>query len=54
MTSELIWVARDTPLKEVARRVLDERVHRVLVMDANSHLFGVVSAFDFVRVIAEK
>jgi CBS domain-containing protein len=53
MSSDLIWVDRDTPLTEVARRMLDERVHRVLVMDSNSRLYGIISAYDFVRVIAE-
>jgi len=54
MSSDLIWVDRDTPLKDVARRMLDERVHRVLVMDAKSNLYGIISAYDFVRVVAEQ
>ena len=33
MTRDLISVDRDTPLKEVARKMLDDDVHRVLVMD---------------------
>ena len=54
MTRELIWVERSAPLKEVARRMMDERVHRALVMDANSLLYGIISAYDFVRVVAEE
>ena len=53
MTRNLIWVNRDVPLKEVARRMIDERVHRVLVMDKNSLLYGIISAYDFVRIVAE-
>jgi CBS domain-containing protein len=53
MTRDLIWVDRDTPLKDVARRMLDERVHRVMVMDVASRLYGILSAYDFVRVAAE-
>lgn len=53
MTRDLIWVHRDTPLNDVARRMINERVHRVLVMDEASHLFGVLSATDFVRFVAE-
>jgi CBS domain-containing protein len=53
MTRDLIWVDRDTPLKDVARRMIDEQVHRVLVMDVASRLYGVLSAYDFVRVAAE-
>ena len=53
MTRELIWVKRDTPLKDVARRIIDERIHRVLVMDEKSQLYGIISAYDFVRYVAE-
>jgi CBS domain-containing protein len=53
MTRDLIWVDRDTPLKDVAQRMIDERVHRVLVMDVASRLYGILSAYDFVRVAAE-
>ncbi len=53
MARNLVWVHRNTPLKDVARRLIDERVHRVLVMDEDSRLYGILSAFDFVRVVAE-
>jgi CBS domain-containing protein len=53
MTRDLVWVHRNTPLKDVARRLVDERVHRVLVMDEDRRLFGILSAIDFVRVVAE-
>jgi CBS domain-containing protein len=53
MTRDLIWVNKDTPLKVVARRMIDEEVHRVLVMDEASRLYGILSAYDFVRVAAE-
>ena len=53
MTQDLIWVDRDTALKDVAQRMINERVHRVLVMDVASRLYGILSAYDFVRVAAE-
>jgi CBS domain-containing protein len=53
MTRNLIWVERYTPLEMVAQKMIDERVHRVLVMDVAYRLYGVISAFDFVRVAAE-
>lgn len=53
MSRDLIWVERQTPLQEVARRMVDERVHRVLVMDENNLLYGIISSYDFVRVMAE-
>lgn len=52
MTRELIWVGRNATLNDVARRMFDGRVHRVLVMDENYRLYGVISAFDVVRVVA--
>jgi CBS domain-containing protein len=53
MTRDLIWVSRDTPINKVAKRMVNERVHRVLVMDERSQLYGIISTFDFVRVVAE-
>ena len=32
--------------------MLDDDVHRVLVMDDKFNLYGIISSFDFVRVIA--
>ena len=45
MTRDLIWVDRRAPLKEVARRIIDERVHRVLVMDDKANLYGIISTW---------
>jgi CBS domain-containing protein len=53
MSRDLIWVERETPLKDVAKRMMSERIHRVLVMDKNSNLYGIISAYDFVRLAAE-
>ena len=53
MTRDLVWVERSTPLIDAARRLIDERVHRVLVLDKDSQLYGILSAYDFVRVVAE-
>jgi CBS domain-containing protein len=54
MSADLMWVEREASLREVARKMLDERVHRVLVMDGHGRLYGIISSFDFVRVLAEK
>lgn len=53
MTRELIYVERETPLKEVAKKMLGQDVHRVLVMDDRFNLYGIITSFDFVRVVAE-
>jgi CBS domain-containing protein len=53
MSRDLIWVSGHTPIHQVAKRMVDERIHRVLVMDERSQLYGIISTFDFVRVAAE-
>lgn len=53
MSRDLITVAQDTPLTEIARRMTAAGVHRVLVTDQESKLYGIVSAIDFVRLWAE-
>lgn len=51
MTTTIIAVNPDTPIKEVAQLMLDDEVHRVLVTEQDE-LLGIVSSFDLVRVIA--
>lgn len=54
MARDLVWIERDTPLQEVAKKMLEAGVHRVLVLDELSRLYGIVSATDFVRLVAEE
>lgn len=42
-----------TPLVEAARRMVSERVHRVVVVDDEQRPLGVLSAMDFVTLFAE-
>jgi CBS domain-containing protein len=53
MTPEVIRVSPDTLLREVAKKMLDGRVHRVLVLNEQHRLLGIVSSIDFVRLFAE-
>jgi CBS domain-containing protein len=53
MSRDLIWVDRDTTISDVAKRMVTEHVHRVLVMNERSQLYGIISTFDFVRLAAE-
>jgi CBS domain-containing protein len=50
MARDVIYVERDTPLREVAETMLKNRVHRVLVMNDEKALYGIVSAIDFVEL----
>lgn len=53
MSSEILSVAADTPVTSVAEKMLDGEVHRILVLDADQTILGVISATDFVRLFAE-
>ena len=53
MACDLVSVSRGTPLARVAQTMRDAGVHRVLVTDEKQRLFGIVSALDFVKLIAE-
>ncbi|MBV8762409.1 MAG: CBS domain-containing protein [Deltaproteobacteria bacterium] len=51
MTPDPIMVPPDTSLEQLARTMVDLRIHRVFV-GTDRMLEGVVSAFDVVRVVA--
>jgi CBS domain-containing protein len=52
MARELVWVQLDTPITQVARKMIDEGVHRILVLDDAQRLYGIISATDFVALFA--
>lgn len=47
MTTEVVTVTRETPLKEVARILVDRRISGVPVVDDERRVLGVVSEADF-------
>lgn len=53
MTRELVRVSPEASLGEVARLMLKQHVHRVLVV-AQGNLVGVITTFDLLRVLAEQ
>lgn len=54
MTPGYISVPEDALLENVARKMLKEEVHRVLVMDEKERLKGIISTTDMVRLIAKR
>lgn len=52
-TYKPIMVAQDTPADEVARLMVERKVHHVVVTDAQG-IAGVVSSLDFVRAFAQR
>lgn len=53
MSRPPVTVLLSTPLVEAARTMVDERVHRVVVVDDDQRPVGVLSAMDFVTLFAE-
>jgi CBS domain-containing protein len=51
MTPTVVTVGPDAPLSEVARLMVDGRLHRVLVAD-QGRLLGIVTTFDLLRVLS--
>jgi CBS domain-containing protein len=54
MTSPPVTVDVDTPLSDAARLMLDERVHRLVVVGGHGRPIGVLSAMDYVALAAER
>jgi CBS-domain-containing membrane protein len=52
MTADVAAVAPATPVHEVARRMLDADVHRLLVLDCDRRPIGVVTGTDVLAAVA--
>jgi CBS domain-containing protein len=51
MTTDLVAVREDTPLRKVVADMIDAHVHRVLVLDANQRLAGIISTTDVLSAL---
>ena len=52
MTTRVISATAATDIREIARIMLDERIHAVPILDGNRSLVGILSARDLLRGIA--
>lgn len=52
MSRELLAIEPDAPLESAAKRMVERRVHRLLVMEG-PRLVGLLSSLDFLRLVAE-
>lgn len=52
MTPQVVSVPPDAEVTDIARALVEHRIHRVLVLDGSS-LVGIVSSFDLVRLVAD-
>jgi CBS domain-containing protein len=53
MSKEVVSVHPDTPLREVAEKMAAKSIHRILVLDDERQLHGIIAAMDFVSLYAE-
>lgn len=53
MTRDPLTVGPAMPVTSVAQTMVEHGIHRVFVVDDNQHLQGVISALDFVQLVAE-
>ena len=54
MSRPAVTVLLSTSLADAARTMLDDRVHRVVVVDEQRKPIGVLSAMDFVQLYADE
>ena len=54
MTPFLITIEEDTPIREVAARMAKFGIHRVIVLDDDQQIRGIVSSIDVLRWVAEE
>ncbi len=53
MTRQLVSVDPNTPVRHIAKKMIEQGVRRVLVLNQEQYLLGIISAVDFVRLFAE-
>jgi CBS domain-containing protein len=53
MTPYLITIKEDTPIREVAARMAECGIHRVIVVDEDQQIHGIVTSLDVLRWVAE-
>lgn len=54
MSRDPVSVVPTTQLAEIARLMVEEEIHRVLVLDDKRFLHGIISSSDFVRLFSEQ
>ncbi|MDD5217853.1 MAG: CBS domain-containing protein [Candidatus Omnitrophica bacterium] len=52
MTPWIVAALPDTPLTQLAGTMVHEGIHRVLIVDANKNLKGIVTSMDIVRAVS--
>jgi CBS domain-containing protein len=53
MSPEPFTVSPDEPIVKVARLMAEEHIHRVIVVDEDQHLLGIVTSLDLLRAFGQ-
>jgi CBS-domain-containing membrane protein len=53
MTSDVLTATPSTPISQLARMMIDGRVHRVIILDAQQRPVGLVSTMDLLTALAD-
>ena len=51
MTEDVVTVSIDEPVAKVARTMIEQRVHRVIVIDGERTIRGIVTTFDLLKLL---
>jgi CBS domain-containing protein len=54
MSTEVISVGRESTIQHAAREMLRNRVHRLVVLDDQRHVTGIVSTMDLLAAFADE
>lgn len=52
MTRDVVTVRRSTPVREIARMMIDAHIHRVVVMENDEYPIGIVTSTDILGAVA--
>ncbi len=52
-TPKVTTIKPSAPIKEAATIMIDENVHHLVVIDESKKVIGMVSSFDFVKIVAK-
>ena len=53
MIKDIVWVRTDDTIERVARDFLDARIHRVLVIDTDGKLAGLITTVDVIAALLQ-
>jgi CBS domain-containing protein len=53
MNPDPVTARPDEPIETIARKMIEERAHRVIVVDAQKHVVGIVTSLDMLKLVGQ-